>query len=146
LADKIWKWFLYTVVLAVIPVAASVLLAVIFGVPEIIPYALSGGQLLIAAAGIAGSSVGEVERVRPEHASYKRWAVGGAIATLLFSSIVYGGLSIIPLLEEKLSQDYDQVINIPVGDSVTVASVILFVLGMAAGGACVYLAALEGSE
>lgn len=133
ISEKVVRWLFFSVAFATLPVIANFLLAVTQGTYPSGPLLLGRGDLLIIAAGVAATGVGELQGVVDESWRRVRIVVTAAAylivctASLWFASVATSLASKVPIREETIVS----------------GSVIVFCSSVLAGASCVALAGAE---
>jgi hypothetical protein len=127
--QKLTRWLIFSVLLALVPIAVSCVVQVAHGKELRISPALAHGELLLITASLCAASCGELFGTAPRYALGKIIAGGLSVlilvlATLLFSEVVSAWASGVPLVESITAR----------------TSMVLFCTSVVACGSCIALA------
>lgn len=90
---KVFRWIIYSVLFALIPIVCSYVSYSIKGIPPELRYLLVKGELLLVSVGIGGAAVGEL--IHPErkgkHPNWEILIAGACVMFILGAAIIYAG-------------------------------------------------------
>lgn len=128
MAEKLTRWFIFGVVVSLLPFALAYLNLWASKKPAKIEDLLSRGELLLVSTAIGAAAIGELLGVKDTHALYK---------------IVIGGCSFVAVLTQMAwyayTSDASQGLD---GRSVAKLSVVFFVVTLFCSSACLFLAGI----
>ena len=126
--DKLLKWFIFGVLLALVPIASSWLYRLIFGGDSTLEALLSKGELLIITAGLCAAGVGSIIGTGNSYKNEKIISGGLSVVILLLSALVFAIVS-----EPSLAT------NPPDTGVIMTASIWIYIFALLSSGACAYL-------
>lgn len=126
MSDKLTRWLIFGVGIALIPLLFSLMNMVTKGKFEGIETVVDNGELLLIAATISAGAVGELIGAGTHRSRAKLCAGGGCVATLMLSSLYFASISV----AHNTSQTVDKEI-------VAIVSAVLFVCGVITSGSCI---------
>jgi hypothetical protein len=128
MSERLVRWFVFSVVIALLPLGFRYLLEATDGAPPTITRLLSQGELLLVSSAIAAAAVGELIGRGRRRPILQLFAGGGCIATVLIASLYFAYVSTRTAARPTV---------------VATTSVWLFVLTLIASASCVILAEEE---
>lgn len=127
IAAKTLRWLIFSVVLAVVPVAGALFMLWIKGKPHDLEFVLADGGAFLIIASICAAAIGEMVGSSPNHRLWKIICSGATMVLLLFSAIIFASIA-----EAKMSNGLDN-------GAIASLSTIVFICGSISAGACVAL-------
>jgi len=128
MSDKILRWLIFSVVIALLPLAFNLLRFSSRGTPLSLLTILSNGELLLISAAIAAAAAGELFASGQNYIKAKLFAGGGCVIVLILASFLFADISVAIASGEKISQE-----------AVSTNSIVIFILTVVASGSCVAL-------
>ena len=127
--ENVVKWFIFGVLLALVPLCSGWIFKLIFGGDASLKALLAQGELLLITAGLCAAGVG---------------GLMGSDNTLKKAKIISGGLSVIVLLLSALIFSLISnpgILSTPPDTEVVMnASIVIYICAFLSSGACAYLA------
>jgi len=93
MSEKVLRWLIFSVVLALIPLLANALMTLTFGTRPTLANTLAHGELLLIAAALSAAGAGELFGTRDTNRLKKIAAGGGSILVLLSTAIYFASVS-----------------------------------------------------
>lgn len=128
MAEKLAKWLIFSVILALLPFAFNYLRLASRGVDPTMAKLLGGGELLLVAAGISAAAVGDLIGSGADRRLAKLFAGGGSIVVLCLASLHFADVA-----AARAAPTFDASV-------VVWSSQMLFAFAVLGGGGCVALA------
>ena len=126
---KLIRWFVFGVMLSLLPLLAAYIAAVAFGKTPRLPAFLSGGPLLLISATLAGAAAGELfGRPSGQRSGGEVFVGGVAILVALLAALSYATFTTASVQGARPNEGF-----------VALYSMVLFVLSVASGAGCVAL-------
>ena len=126
---RIAKWFIFSVLMALVPLVALALSLLVHGVDVRLDLLTGRGELTIIAAALCARSVGELVGAESEAGSTPRIVVGGITLTLLLLSALHFA---------DISSSYRT--STPINaTTVSITSTILYISSILGGFSCLWL-------
>lgn len=132
---ELTRWFIFGVIVSVLPVLANGAVHLLYGVPLTWGGVLGNGELLITSACLAATSAGELFGYSKGQGLREMWSLGGCVLVGLISIFLFGVVSAGGMFDSTQHHVEETV--------VTISSLIAFIVTLPVGGACVWFAALE---
>jgi hypothetical protein len=130
IANKMMRWLIFGVVVALVPIGYSYLNLILKDKSPTLAGVIGDGGLLLIISAICAGALGEVIGSGADWAFFKIISSGGAIITLLLSSLLFASV-----FEGRLVSHFDE-------ESIANASIWVFILGMFPCAACIALSEL----
>lgn len=127
MAEKIIKWLIFSVVLALLPFAFNYLRLSSRSIDPTFINIFGNGELLLVAAGIAAAAVGDLIGSGSGHKIAKLFAGGGSVVVLCLASLHFADVASL-----KNSPTFD-------ADVVVVSSMWFFIFAIISGAGCISL-------
>jgi hypothetical protein len=124
MGEKLARWFIFGVVVALLPLGVKFVLALTDGPPPSLTRLLSRGELLLTAVAIAAAAVGELIGIRGRRVILNLLIGGAGVLTILFSSLYFAFVT-------------DRTVAHP--EVVAHISIAMFVMALLTGGATIML-------
>jgi hypothetical protein len=93
MAEKIVRWLIFSVVIALLPLAFNYIRILIQGTNPTLVVLLSRGELLLVSAAIAAAAIGELIASGEEWRIAKYVAGGGCVSVLFLTSALFAEIS-----------------------------------------------------
>ncbi len=128
MTEKVLRWMIFSVVLALIPLLANALITVTFGASLTLTGMLEHGELLLIAAALSAAGAGELFGTSNTNKLKKITAGGGSILILLSAAIYFASIS--------SAASMGALIDISM---VSIVSIVFYVCALIASFSCVAL-------
>jgi hypothetical protein len=125
MAEKFARWFVFSVVIALLPLVFKYVVGLTDGLVPSAAALLSHGELLLVSVAITAAAVGELIGGGRRRMVLKLLAGGGCIATILFCSLYFASVSQRTVVHPEV---------------VAHISMMLFVVAVGTSGSCIALA------
>jgi len=126
---KIVKWFIFSVIIALLPIIFNLLIVLSNGVAPSLEILTSRGELLLVAAGIAASAIGELIASGQNYMTPKLLAGGSCVIILSLASLYFAHISATIILGKTLDANV-----------VSYTSMYLYIFAILSGASCIVLA------
>jgi hypothetical protein len=127
--QKLTRWLIFSVLLALVPIAISCMVQVAHGHDLKIDPALAHGELLLITASLCAASCGELFGTPPRYALGQIIAGGSSVLLLVLATLFFG----------EVASAWSS--NAPLVEGITArTSVVLFCASVVACGSCIALA------
>jgi hypothetical protein len=131
MTEKLVRWAVFRVIIALVPLAFNLASMLTEGKLELVQIC-SRGELLLISAVISAGAIGEIIGVVEGHNIGKLFAGGACVITLFIASHWFATISTAIRLEKQVNSE-----------GIAIGSVILFIITVIAGGCCVALSGVE---